>query len=497
MIRSPKKIILSMTSLTIIVTATLAYGAGTETTNVTFLGTGAGSNLGIDGLDNTFIGVNAGNAVTTEDENTFIGDLAGMNNTASFNTFVGSSAGTFNTSGAHNTFIGRYSGHFGTTGTFNTFVGNEAGLKNTEGNSNTFIGNDAGLSNTTAWDNTFIGANAGRDNTTGQSNTFIGRDTGHENTTGQYNTFIGRDAGHENTTGQFNTYIGESAGRANIAGSSNVFLGRRAGYNETSSNKLYIENSISSDPLIYGDFFNDIVGINGILGVGTELPTSTLHVRRTDGSAKVLVEESNSSTLPRTLMNLQNNGRPEIVMGNTGTNGEWSFGAGTNFILKQGAVGTTSAAKTKYLTLFAGSGNLEITGSIITGGPTCGAGCDAVFSSDYTLPTIEEHAKQMYALGHLPNVGPTAPDQSVNLTDHMGKLLNELEHAHIYIAQLEQNTKQLERNASRQHVELNKYKAELLETRAVVSNYKTALTTHNAMLVSLTARLEKLEAGPQ
>ncbi|MEZ5716352.1 MAG: hypothetical protein R3D85_15055 [Paracoccaceae bacterium] len=30
-------------------------------------------------------------------------------------------------------------------------------------------------------------------------------------------------------------------------------------------------------------------------------------------------------------------------MGNTGTGGEWSFGAGTSFILKQGAVGSASS----------------------------------------------------------------------------------------------------------------------------------------------------------
>ena len=42
-----------------------------------------------------------------------------------------------------------------------------------------------------------------------------------------------------------------------------MFIGYNAGYDETGSNKLYIENSDSSNPLIYGEFDNDFVKING------------------------------------------------------------------------------------------------------------------------------------------------------------------------------------------------------------------------------------------
>jgi len=40
-----------------------------------------------------------------------------------------------------------------------------------------------------------------------------------------------------------------------------------AGLNDTTDNKLYIENSQSSNPLIYGEFDNDLVRINGDLEV--------------------------------------------------------------------------------------------------------------------------------------------------------------------------------------------------------------------------------------
>jgi hypothetical protein len=55
-------------------------------------------------------------------------------------------------------------------------------------------------------------------------------------------------------TGTGNTAVGFSAGSGNETGSYNVFLGFEAGKKETGSNKLYIHNGESSEPLIYGNF---------------------------------------------------------------------------------------------------------------------------------------------------------------------------------------------------------------------------------------------------
>ncbi|MDQ2090265.1 hypothetical protein [Marimonas arenosa] len=174
----------------------------------------------------------------------------------------------------------------------------------------------------------------------------------------------------------------------------------------------------------------------GRLGLGIAAPAAGLHLRSATGTARMRIEEQTPATGPRALLNLQNNGRPEIVMGNSSTNGEWSFGAGTNFILKQGALGSVSSAKTRLFQIDP-AGNAVLTGTLTTGGPGCSAGCDAVFSDDYDLPSIAEHAERMFALGHLPNVGPTVPGVPLDLTERSAALLNELEHAHIYIAELE------------------------------------------------------------
>lgn len=186
------------------------------------------------------------------------------------------------------------------------------------------------------------------------------------------------------------------------------------------------------------------IAADGDVGIGTDNPQASLHVRRTDGTVAVLIEDANGTQSSRELLNLTANGRPEILLANTGAGDEWAIGGGTNLIFKAGAIGSTTGAKTKHFQLDGATGNLTITGSITTGGPSCTGGCDAVFDVDYDLPTISEHAEQMFALRHLPNVGPTSADQPINLSDKVGRVLNELEHAHLYIVELNDRIAHLE-----------------------------------------------------
>jgi len=272
----------------------------------TYYGTGAGASLDGTGTDNAFFGVNAGASTTGGDYNTFLGRGAGYNNTTGgWNTFLGMDAGYANTTGYWNTFIGRDAGLSNTTGNSNTFLGREAGYSNTTGFNNIFLGVNAGYYHTTGWHNTFLGSYAGYANTTGNSNTFLGRATGgntttgtnntfigvnagYSNTTGGFNTFIGRDAGSWNTTGSNNTIIGPYAGLSNTTGAGNVFIGMYAGYNETGSNRLYIDNSNTTTPLIYGEFDNDTVTINGNLEViGPDNGLVRLSNVTTDSTTKV------------------------------------------------------------------------------------------------------------------------------------------------------------------------------------------------------------------
>ncbi len=283
-----------------------------------FMGENAGLSDNKTLNENTFVGSNAGASNTNGYQNAFLGRYAGNKNViGGLNTFIGAYAGRNNTV-SRNTFIGAYAGHDNTTGTLNTFIGLNVGLKNTTGNNNTFAGNNAGQKNTIGSDNTFYGYESGHSNTSGNTNMFLGKSAGYSNTTGSGNTYIGNEAGYSSTTaasnvaigtlsgynittalgnlflglqagystttgdrnlflgavsgysnvdGIENTYIGIQAGALNTSGSGNIFIGNEAGYNETGSNKLFIENSNSATPLIYGEFDNDIVKIYGTLGI--------------------------------------------------------------------------------------------------------------------------------------------------------------------------------------------------------------------------------------
>jgi len=95
---------------------------------------------------------------------------------------------------------------------------------------------------------------------------------GNKNTTGYSNSFFGTDAGSNNTTGEHNTFIGRSAGKSNVSGSGNVFLGASAGDCDPTdkSNQLFIDNSNTPTPLVWGDFANkDIVIYGGFKAIAS------------------------------------------------------------------------------------------------------------------------------------------------------------------------------------------------------------------------------------
>ncbi|MDP2979141.1 MAG: hypothetical protein Q8N48_09990, partial [Thiobacillus sp.] len=139
----------------------------------------------------------------------------------------------------------------------------------TEGGANNFFGTGAGASNS-GNNNSFFGGYAGYSNITGSDNTFLGNAAGYSNTTGSHNTFLGVTAGLSNTTGHTNTFLGSLAGYNIATGSRNVFIGYAAGFYETGSNKLYIDNCYvdpCTSPLIYGEFDNHLLNINGEVGI--------------------------------------------------------------------------------------------------------------------------------------------------------------------------------------------------------------------------------------
>lgn len=149
-----------------------------------------------------------------------------------------------------------------------------------------FIGKDAGLvDDRTTNDNVFIGFLSGVQSVSGISNVGIGGSTLTFIENNSNNTAIGAGA-LQSSLGNNNTAIGRSAGAFSDFGSNNVFIGYNAGAWETGNNKLYIDNSNTSSPLIYGDFGTNVLTVNGNLGVGTTNPTQ----------AKLVVNGSQAQT---------------------------------------------------------------------------------------------------------------------------------------------------------------------------------------------------------
>ncbi|MEO6721821.1 MAG: tail fiber domain-containing protein [Ferruginibacter sp.] len=235
--------------------------------------------------DNHFEGYRSGSFTTTGTENVMIGPGTGyLNVNGSANTYIGKGAGLTAVVADQNTAIGYEAGLFNLV-SYNHFIGYKSGNYNTTGNYNHFDGFKSGASNTTGSYNNFVGNQAGFSNTTGGSNLSFGYKAGFFNTVGNNNIFHGLGSGYLNVNGSNNTYIGQSAGHENIAGSGNVALGNFAGFFETGSNKLYIANSTTASPLIYGEFDNQLLRTTGIMEI-----TKTL----TNTNAVLQLKESNN-----------------------------------------------------------------------------------------------------------------------------------------------------------------------------------------------------------
>jgi hypothetical protein len=313
----------------------------TLTPNNYFIGQGAGRSI-TTGLYNSFLGYEAGASNSTGTSNILMGYRSGFSNKAgSYNIFMGDSAGVLNTNGEVNVFMGFKAGASNTTGSYNVFLGDSSGVSNTTGRVNVIIGNWAGYQNTTGSRNIIIGT-AGYENTTGNNNVFMGTFAGtynHEGNNnvfiGDYsgafpsgttrNTFIGKNSGGHSIKGNDNVFLGFNSGNYadstsesvyigahsgyfssglrnvflgafsglnNTLGSDNVFLGYDAGSNETSSHKLYVANSGTGSPLIYGEFDNGIVVING--NATDNLLARTFFVNGEAGGKYAWYEDSDS-----------------------------------------------------------------------------------------------------------------------------------------------------------------------------------------------------------
>jgi hypothetical protein len=330
-----------------------------------------------------------------------------------------------------NYFIGINSGrifnHIGVGNQHNMFVGHETGYNMINGHDNTFLGYQAGYSANqggmpyTGINNTYIGSGAGRNNQYGYQNVMIGMSAGSTANPASGCVLVGSGTsigtgggGHvvigENAScgsGMFGTIVIGEAARANgnagiilgynagyqSSSDSSIFLGYCAGRYETNDNRLYISNKwVTSQAdainkaLIYGEFDNQKVRINGALGINAT-PLYKVHsVDNTTTSDAPAVYGSHDVT-DGYGVGVEGRGRYRGVRGyslsnytgtihgiygyasNSGTGGGYGiYGAG--YATSGTAYGIYATANSTSGTEFAGyfSGNVNVTGTLSKGG---------------------------------------------------------------------------------------------------------------------------------
>ncbi len=185
-------------------------------------------------------------------------------------------------------------------------------------------------------------------------------------------------------------------------------------------NSLYIDTD--------GDIGIGIAGPSILTSSGAD---ASIHVRRTDGAASILVEEdSGSESNSRTQLELRNNGTAQVALiDESADGGDWRFQNFQN-AFRITAAGTGGAEMTMDT-----SGNVVFRGTVSAngGGATLP---DYVFEKDYKLMPLDSLKDFIQENNHLPNI-PSQHDVAnnghiINMTSLQYKLLEKIEELTLY-----------------------------------------------------------------
>ncbi len=181
---------------------------------------------------------------------------------------------------------------------------------------NTFFGYKAGFQNA-GYNSVALGSYALYAAGSGINNIAIGYQSMASVKSGSDNVAIGANTMITLQSGLKNVAIGNQAGLM-AQGDGNVFIGYKAGSTEAGSNRLYIENSLKSVPLIYGEFENAKIGIN------TKTPGSTFSIdSKQNGISglefKQLTSKSTAGKPNQKVLSVDENGKVILVRDSVGT----------------------------------------------------------------------------------------------------------------------------------------------------------------------------------
>ncbi|WP_400192155.1 beta strand repeat-containing protein [Hymenobacter sp. B81] len=273
----------------------------------------------------------------------------GNNSPGSTSVMLGFNAGVAVTTAQQNTFVGNKAGESSTQQGANTFIGNTAGQRSTEA-SNTIVGSSAGYRMTTGANNVFIGASAATGLITNGGNVVIGASAGSDLTNNSSNIIIGTSA--QADAGLNNAYaIGNSA---RVKQSNSLVMGGTPGNSTATSVGIGVEQPHSSLQ-VAGTF---AVGVVNGYGGGTSgnangLDQGRIHLTDIIGSYYGLAPSSSSNQYYRLPNPGTCTGRIYYLRNNSGsTNAILTVGSGqlidsaAGSGIQQYTLNTTGSSKT-------------------------------------------------------------------------------------------------------------------------------------------------------
>jgi len=204
------------------------------------------------------------------------GDIVETESGSDTNTRLGIEAGaSIAGGGINNTFYGYRAGEAVTTSDDNTAIGRDALLLST-GNDSTCVGDNAGAAMLTAGNLTAVGSGC-LDNATGTNNTAIGTHAGNSITTGNHNTCLGAQSDANSATGVHSINIGYTAqGDQNYQctiGSLTLYVKNEFDTDASWSQASDRRRKCNIQPAVLGlDFINDLNTVTYNLRPASELP---------------------------------------------------------------------------------------------------------------------------------------------------------------------------------------------------------------------------------
>ncbi len=232
------------------------------------------------------------------------------------------------------------------------------------------------------------------------------------------------------------------------------------------------------------------IAASGNVGVGIASPTASLHVARSDGTAKLLVEETSGTIAQRNLVKLLNtNGNVAIQFVRTDLNPDSDWKAGVRAAGFE--INEASDANAEFF--LTSDGSLAIQGTLTTAGPTCFGGCrqqsDAFVKSATLLEKLADVSVMRWTTTMAKSENPDSLDfvNAEHLSPEMqsfyevyglgldGQSIAPLDVAAVALA----SAQALKEAVDAQNVQIAALEAQLAEMEARIQQLEEMSHTHN------------------